>query len=159
MKKGMTGFLGTVVGAVAGVVVASNLNGKQITQKSEKLDKFKGYYNLLNQWLFLKQAGKSLEEYFVKNGYKTVAIYGMGEMGNRLYDELKNSQEIEMSFAIDKNAASAYSELEVLELEDDLPQVDVIVVTATFAYEEIEKKLNERIDYPIVSLEDVVYEL
>lgn len=152
----MTGFLGTVVGAVAGFVVASNLNGKQIPQK---YDKFKGYYNLLNQWLLLKQEGKSLEEYFVENGYKTVAIYGMGEMGNRLYDELKSSQEIEMRYAIDKNAAGAYSELQVLELEDDLPQVDVIVVTATFAYEEIEKKLNERIDYPIVSLEDVVYEI
>lgn len=157
MKKGMVGVLGTVVGAIGGIAAASSLNGKHLAQRIEKIDKFKGYYNMLNQWLVLKQEGKTLEQYFVDNTYNTIAIYGMGEMGNRLYDELKNSDKVEVKCTIDKNAAITYSELEALETVDGMPEVDVVVVTATFAFAEIEEELRAKIDYPIVSLDDVVY--
>ena len=158
MKKGTIGILGTLVGAVAAASITKSKTNKTVTQKNEKVDKFKGYYNMLNQWLCLKQEGKNLKEYFDNNGYKTVAIYGMGEMGNRLYDELKDT-DIEVKFAIDKNAASTYSELTVFELEDELPTADVMVVTATFAFDEIEDELSDKVDMPIVSLDDVVYEI
>ena len=112
---------------------------------------------MLNQWLCIKQEGKSLDEYFKENNYKTVAIYGMGEMGNRLYDELKNT-DIEVKYAIDKNASSTYSELDVKEIDDELPEVDVVVVTATFAFDDIVEDIQDKFVCPIVSLEDVVYE-
>ena len=147
-----------LIGAIAGAAGSGYLGSKQVEQKAEKVDKFKGYYNMLNQWLILKQEGKKLSEYFKRNNYKTVAIYGMGEMGNRLYDELKDS-DIEVKYAVDKNAASTYSELDVIELEDDFDTVDVMVVTATFAFDEIEEEISEKVDFPLVSLEDVVYEI
>lgn len=158
MKKGAVAVLSALVGAAAGAAGSSYFGSKQVEKKAEKVDKFKGYYNMLNQWLILKQEGKCLCEYFKANGYQTIAIYGMGEMGNRLYEELKKS-DIEVKYAVDKNAASTYSELEVIEPEDDFAPVDVIVVTATFAFEEIEEELSERVDFPIISLEDVVYEV
>ncbi len=156
MKKGTVAVLSTIIGAVAGAAGSGYLGNKQVNLKSEKVDKFKGYYNMLNQWLILKQEGKSLSEYFKANGYKTIAIYGMGEMGNRLYDELKDS-EIDVKYAIDKNAASTYSELEVFELEDVLSEVDAIVVTATFAFDAIEEEICTKVGYPVISLDDVVY--
>ena len=158
MKKGTVAVLSTLIGAIAGAAGSGYLGSKQVEQKAEKVDKFKGYYNMLNQWLILKQEGKKLSEYFKRNNYKTVAIYGMGEMGNRLYDELKDS-DIEVKYAVDKNAASTYSELDVIELEDDFDTVDVMVVTATFAFDEIEEEISEKVDFPLVSLEDVVYEI
>lgn len=158
MKKGVVAFLSGIIGAVIGAVGSGYLGSKQIERKTEKVDKFKGYYNILNQWLVLKQEGKCLSEFFKVNNYKTIAIYGMGEMGNRLYDELKDS-EIEVKYAVDKNADSTYSELNVIYPEEDFEVADVMVVTATFAYCEIEEKLSKKISFPIVSLEDVVYEI
>lgn len=159
MKKGTAAVFGTLLGAVAGAAGLGYLGNKQVAQKAEKVDKFKGYYNMLNQWLILKQEGKNLAEYFDTNGYKSIAIYGMGEMGNRLYDELKGT-DIEVIYAVDKNAASTYSELDVIDPDEcDYEEVDCIVVTATFAFDEIEGKLEELVDFPIISLEDVVYEI
>lgn len=160
MNKGMTAILSTVFGAAAGALTVSKVKSKAIEMKTGKVDKFKAYYNMLNQWLLLKQDGKNLKEYFKNNGYNTIAIYGMGEMGNRLYDELKDS-EIQVKYAIDKNADSTYAQIPVKDLEDDLEEVDVIVVTAIFAFEEIEEEILERVNYPypIISLEDVVYEI
>lgn len=158
MKKGTVAVLSTLIGAAAGAVGSGYLGSKQVEQKAVKVDKFKGYYNMLNQWLTLKQEGKSLVEYFKSNDYKTVAIYGMGEMGNRLYDELKGS-DIEVKYAVDQNAAGTYSELDVIDKEDDFEEVDVMVITATFAFDEIEEEINDKVNFPIVSLEDVVYEI
>lgn len=156
MKKGLlTGVVG-VAGIIVGAATMGSIKGRTVDAKAEKIDKFKSYYNMLNQWLILKQEGKSLEQYFIENGYKTVAIYGMGEMGNRLYDELKDSS-IELKYAVDQNAANTYSELEVFEKEDDFEDVDVMIVTAIFAFDEIEEQLNSKVDFPIISLEDVVY--
>lgn len=158
MKKGLLATASLLAGTAAGAAVMCKVQNSAVEAKEEKVDKFKGYYNMLNQWLVLKQEGKSLEQYFLDNGYKIVAIYGMGEMGNRLYDELKDSDKVEVKYAVDQNTYSTYSELEVLDTEDNLPEVDVVVVTATFAFDEIEEKLSEKIDCPIVSLDDVVYE-
>lgn len=155
----MVGILGTVVGVIGGVSAISTLTKKQILQKTQKIDKFKNYYNISNQWLVLKQEGKSLEQFFIDNKYKTVAIYGMGELGNRLYDELKDSNNIQVKYAIDRNAASTYAEIEILELEAGLPEVDVIVVTAVFAFDEIEEELKKKVECQIVSLNDVVWEV
>lgn len=159
MKKGLLAITSLLMGGVTGAATMGKVKNSTVKEKIKKIDKFKQYYNILNQWLVLKQEGKSLEQYFVDNQYKTAAIYGMGEMGNRLYDELKNSNKINIKYAVDKNAKGIYSELEVLELEDNLPEVDVLVITATFAFEEIEEKLSAKIDCPIISLEDVVYEV
>ena len=159
MKKGGVAILGALLGAVAGAAGAGYVGSKQVSKKTVKVDKFKGYYNMLNQWLILKQEGKNLSEYFVTNGYKTIAIYGMGEMGNRLYDELKGS-DITVKYAIDKNAASTYSELDVIDPDvAEFEAVDAIIVTATFAFDEIEEMLSEKVECPIVSLEDVVFEV
>lgn len=158
MKKGFLALAGAVVGAAAGAVAVNKLQGVAVDANEARVDKFKGYYHMLNQWVVLKQEGKSLEKYFVDNNYKTIAIYGMGEMGKRLYDELKDTS-VQVKYIVDQDAAGTYSELQVIDKEEELEEVDVIVVTAIFAFDEIEGELNEKVDFPIVSLEDVVYEL
>lgn len=158
MRKGIIAVLSTVLGMASGAVISGKIASKAIEEKSIKADKFKSYYNMLNQWLILKQEEKSLAQYFENAGYHTIAIYGMGEMGNRLYEELKDTN-IEVKYAIDKNVNSTYLDLEVFDVEDDdFAAVDAIVVTAVFAFDEIESTLKEKVDITIVSLEDVVFQ-
>lgn len=158
MKKVVLAGLSTILGAVIGGVVMGTINEKVLKKKEEKVDKFKSYYNMLNQWLILKNEGKTLAQFFENKGYHSIAVYGMGEMGNRLYEELKNSG-IEIKYSIDKEAGSTYAEIDVKGLEDEWEKVDTIVVTAVFAFDDIEKEIMERVDYPVISLEDIVYEI
>lgn len=165
MKKGIITAISSIIGIMAGVVIGGigigYLKQQKINSKDEKIDKFKGYYNLLNQWLMIKQNGKSLESYFIDKGFKSVAIYGMGEMGVRLYDELKGTN-VSVKYAIDKNASEIYTEIEALGMDGDLDEindVDIVVISATFAFNEIEEKLKKKVNVPIISLEEVVYEV
>ena len=59
----------------------------------------------------------------------------------------------------DKNADNIYSSVEVMNLSDDLPEVDAIVVTAVFFFDEIAEELADKVNCPIISLEDMVYEV
>lgn len=149
-------LLSAMLGILAGASGVGYLLKNQKGNIENKVDKFKRYYNVLNQWLSLKQEGKSLAQYFENNNYKSLAIYGMGELGNRLYDELGGS-DITVRYAVDEKFTITYTGLNVKSPEEEFDKVDAIVVTAIFAFEEIENQLKEKVDFPIISLEDVVY--
>lgn len=154
MRKGIISTLSVIAGATAVGTISARLIGK----KEKKVDKFKQYYNVLNSWLAIKQEGKSLETFFIDNGYKEIAIYGMGGMGERLYEELKGTS-ITVKYAVDKEANNLYTECKIVEKEDKLDEVDAIIVTAIFDFESIEEFLENKVDFEIISLADVVYEI
>ncbi len=149
---------GGAAGAVAGSAAMNSVMGKKLKDKNEWFKKVVSYYHLYDQWLSIRQQGKSLVEYFEKNNYKTVAIYGMKELGERLYDELKSS-DVTVKYFIDKNADELYADVDILTPDEELELVDVIVVTATYYFDDIEETLSEKVEYPIVSLEDIIYEV
>lgn len=158
MKKGTIAFLCTIIGSVVGSLGDSYLKSKIIHKNNERVNKFKSYYNILNQWIILTHEGKNIEEFFIKNDLQKIAIYGMGEIGNRLFEELKESN-VTVKYSIDKNAGSTYSELEVHSLEDELDEVDAVIVTTAFVFDEVRDKLEGKLNCPIISIEDVVFEL
>ena len=156
MKKVIGCILSGITGGLIGAVITGKFLGKAMEEKIKKIDKFKNYYSMLNEWLILKQQGKSIDEYLKNKGYKTIAIYGMGEMGCRLLDELESSN-VEVKYAVDENADDIYSEINIISPNDNFEIVDVIIVTATFAYSQIKEELQKKVDCEIISLEDIIY--
>jgi len=157
MKKGSMCILCGLIGMGAGLGLASQRLKSDSKNNNKRVDKFRSYYNILI-WIISKNEGKSLVNYFTDNSYKNIAVYGMGELGNRLIEELRSS-DISVRYGIDKKAQSVYSEVEVKGVDSKIENVDVIVVTAVFAFEEIKNELSKVTDTPIVSLEEVIYEI
>ncbi len=161
MKKSVIAITSGVIGGVAAATTVKKHNNKIINEKIKKADKFKTYYTMLNQWLCIKQENRNLAEYFIKNNYNRVAVYGLGEMGKRLMEELKDT-EIEVVYGIDKDIDGTLCDITVYSLEDIehiTERADVVVVTAVFAYEEIKDMICEKLDAEMISLEDVVLEV
>ncbi|RDU22810.1 hypothetical protein [Anaerosacchariphilus polymeriproducens] len=159
MKGKFLVFLtGVITGICIGAALLYKMQLKALEKLNAKTDKFKQYYNTLNQWLNNKDDGKSSVNFFKRNGYQSVAIYGMGELGNRLYKELRNS-DIKIKYVIDQSIDYLNHEVSVMSPEDRLEAVDVIVVTPTFAFEDIRSKLKAKINCPIISINEVLYEI
>ena len=154
MKKWILSSLAAAMGVLAGTGITGSLMEKSIKKNRDMSDKHLALFLMMNEWVKVKQAGKNLAEYFEKNGYKRIAVYGMSYVGETLLDELSES-DIEVAYAIDKNAESIYLDIETVTLDAELQEVDAVVVTAITFYDEIEKKLKEKIKCPIVSLEDI----
>ncbi len=131
---------------------------KRMDKMEWQLNRMNAFYNLSMQWLSLQQEGVNLSEYFKFNEYHSVAIYGMSGFGERLVTELQGTG-VEVLYIVDQNADNINIKLPKYKPMDDLPKADVMVVTAIIAFQEIQEKMEKRVDMPIVSLEDVVYGL
>ena len=143
-----------ILNLISGIAVGYSI-GKTNSSEEEMKNKMLKYYVTLNNWVGKKQKNINLSSYFEKMGYNSVAIYGMKEVGERLYEELKDTK-TEVKYAIDQNAESIYADIDVYSPDDDLPEVDVIVVTATYYYNSILNKIKDKIACPIISLDDVI---
>lgn len=113
--------------------------------------------NQMNQWLLLLQEGKSLALYFSKHQYEKVVVYGMGMLGRRLIDELKNKG-ISVVYGMDKRAEYYTGEFPVYLKPATGMAVDVVCVTACAFYHEIKSELERTMKCDIVSLEEVIAE-
>lgn len=145
------------VGFVLGMVLVNRIRKKQLAEQRKVTDKFSDFYQLLSHWVEMKNLGGSTVTYFEEMNYRKIAIYGMGEIANRLSEELENS-DIEVAYGIDREICSSPARIEeVYSVADELPGVDVIVVTPFYAMGAIKKALEEKVSCPIISIEEVVW--
>jgi len=158
MKKGMISVVSMLVGTAEGARAIGKMEGDRLNKTQSMSDKHLALFLMMNQWVKVKQEGKNLSEYFERNGYKRIAVYGMSYAGETLIDELKGSK-IEIAYGIDQRASSIYADVDIVSAEDTLKDVDAVVVTAISFFDEIEEKISLKLDCPIISLEDVLYDI
>ena len=158
MKKPVISILSALTGAAVGAGAVGKSESKKLARARAMSSKHLELFKMMSQWVQVKQEGKSLVSYFEKNGYKKIAIYGMSFAGETLLNELKDSG-IEVAYGIDKNADTIYADVNIVSVTDTLEPVEAIVVTAITFFDEIEEMLSEKMDCPIISLEDILYEV
>lgn len=124
---------------------------------SETVNRFEAGFYILNQWLAIKQQGKTLYSFFEDNDISTVAIYGMGALGERLLCDLQQSP-VQVLYGIDRMAKD--KKVQGLQLygtdTDCYPDVDAIIVTPVQDYWIIVEALKNKTKVPILSLQDVI---
>lgn len=154
-------LLSTLAGIGAGLYIGGRFIGNQYEKHceliSKQADRFSEFYTLMQQWVKVYQSGRTLEDYFKKNNYKKIAVYGMSEMGYMILKELEASA-VEVSYCIDKNADNVFAEIDVRRPDEELTPVDVVIVAVVQFYDEVKDVLNGKLDCPVISLSDVVWE-
>ena len=158
MGKNVRMVMFSAVSAVLGGLAAFRGAGKIIYQNKKMSDKHLALFLMMDQWVKVKQDGKMLGEYFKRYGYQRIAVYGMSYAGETLCRELKDSG-IEIVYGIDQNADVMCKDIEMKKPEEELPQVDAVVVTVVYYFDAIEETLKQKVDCPILSLGDIVYEV
>ncbi len=158
MKKGVITILSILTGAALGAGAVGKIGIKKFEKECVMSGKHLALFKMMNQWVKVKQEEKNLSSYFENKGYKKIAIYGMSYAGETLLDELNNST-VSVAYGIDRNAESLYADVDIVSMDDALEEVDAIVVTAVTFFDEIEEALSKKMDCPIISLEDILYEV
>ena len=148
-------------GVAAGVVADEYIEGRRIRNKLRKSEEDKKklieFYYILIQWMRVHHEGRTLVNYFKNNNYKTVAIYGMKELGEALLSELDGT-DVEVKYGIDRDADNLYPGIDTYTPDEEIEEVDVIVVCAVHYFDQIEEDMKAKTRAKIVSLEDVVWE-
>lgn len=117
--------------------------------------KFQKMFHVLLDWMRLKDCGIRIADFFGKMGYQDIAIYGMGYIGECLYDELKDSG-IHVRYGIDRSAIDYKKELIIHRIEDDLEEVDVIVVTILEGILEMTDAIKVKNGHAVVTITEIL---
>lgn len=115
---------------------------RRINGLIEESNRFKRYYTLLVQWIDNYNTDRKIKSFIDKNGYNSIAIYGASDIGELLYRDLEKSN-ARVEYFIDKNAKKLMSDIPVYELSEELPSVDIVIITPIYYYSEILNELNK----------------
>lgn len=122
-------------------------------------ERLRAQYQLLNRWFSLTLEGIDIRQVLIDKGYKSIAIYGMAELGERLFETFKDSP-IEVKYAIDIAKYGSRKDIDIRKLDDPLDPVDVVIVTPFLVFDEVAYQLRKKkISADIISLEDFIESL
>lgn len=121
-----------------------------------RLERTTANFKILKKWFELKQQSKNIKEYFIRNQYYRVAVYGLSDLGIYLLREL-NDNGLQVVYGVDRRAEKLEMDVPVFTLQDNLPGADVIIVTAVYFFRQIDEELRTKVECPVISLEDVLY--
>lgn len=156
----MSGYLccvlgGLVIGCVVMICVQKYRSLISEDKQRDLERKLYEFYFLLTKWMMAREKDKTIGDYLENNSIKTIAIYGMKELGEILLEELKRSN-VKVLYIIDKSADSIFADIKIVTPENELEAVDAVIVTAVHYYDEIKNDLSTKLSCPIISLRDLV---
>ncbi|KHD15795.1 hypothetical protein [Clostridium butyricum] len=139
---------------------------KDIIEQKRKKSMYYEYYNNLNVWIKIKNSYFQIEDYIKENNINSIAIYGVGDLGTRLYEELKESS-VEIKYFTDKkfidnDGYAEYDNIPMVNIKnyEEKDSVDAIIITPFFYYESIKKDLKSfGVNVPIISLDTILSDI
>ena len=153
-----TRFCGLGMSAIAKVLkVYDNLFYK-VARIQKTYDKSTRMWLVFQHWFEISKNGTSVAEYLLKHGYKKIAVYGMGDLGKTLVNELQDT-DVAVSYAIDMLVNNIVSSIEILNWEMDWPKVDAVIVSPVNIYHEIKSDIQKKSQCDVLSLESIILSL
>ena len=157
-RKGFWGIGTLLAGLIIWAVIKTNIRSSKIIFESRRV-------NAINRtmfyWIDNNATPEFFQQYFSKRKIKSVAIYGTATLGELLFYYLSKT-DIEIAYLMDKGAGGKnnINGVPIYRTDDSKlpPEVDAIVVTPVFYFDEIADELKAR-KIPakkIISLERIV---
>lgn len=158
LKKRVINIVTCLLSMGTGILIRDKLVQNKINYWQKSADKYHKLFIMMNHWVNCKLDNKNIGNYLKENGYKDIAIYGVGCVGETLVEELRDS-DIHIAYGIDRSANIIHSNIDVYTLDEDLTCVDVVIVTAVTYYDEIKRELERKVNCPIISLDDILCDI
>lgn len=152
-----------VMAALSGLAAGAAFQRKRDKARQERLkshgDKYYEYFQLLNRWMAAGNEGKLASDFLQGEGITRIAVYGMGDLADRLMEDLGGGP-VMVAYGIDRDASCTNARIaDVRSPEDRLDEVDAIVVTPFLSMGEIGASLGPECPCRLIGLDEIVYSL
>ena len=136
------------------------LHKNGIGSGTKKEERFKVIARCFDKWMTENENNNFIREFLQKRNLKRVGVYGYGMLGRHLVFELHKS-DVRIEWVMDKQGDAISCGFPVLKPDSigSVSEVDIIIVTAVADADEVEELICEKVDYPVISLLDVVEEM
>ena len=118
-------------------------------------DKYYSYFRFLYWWYVNPDRIDRLRRICSEKKWKKIAIYGMGAIGELVLNDLKKIG-ADAVYAIDRDPDSVFVDHQVYSLDDELPLMDIIIVTPFLQYNNIGPELEKVAKTKTISVLDLI---
>ena len=136
-------------------------NEKQIAVlKNENLslliqvNKYRDYWRILDKWLVMLEKNESPISLLKKNRYESIGVYGYGMLGRHLVYQL-NKENFQIKCIIESQEGTDTGTIPLYTPNDELPLLDIIIVTVLYDYKEIYDKLSKKTNADILPIDKI----
>lgn len=151
-------LVGFILGIICVIIIIVPKYGLELKKRRLIIEKLQYNMKIYNLWMMVKAENRNISEYLKENHIHSIAIYGMSDLGNCLYKELRDS-EIEVRYGIDQNPGIQLKDFEIITLQEVEEKTDAVIVTAVTAFDKIEEDLRKRGIKKILALDTILYDL
>lgn len=123
-----------------------------------KHDVFSDYFKVMDEWMTIRERGKSIADFLRVNNYNSVTIYGYGVLGRHLYKELIDSN-IEIVAVVDKKDLNLNLICNTYKPSDDIPKAELVINTAAYYKDEILRENTWMRESDSLSIDYIISEL
>ena len=123
-------------------------------------DFFIQMYELMEKPELFVNLKESLTRYFHINGYKNIAVYGVGRLGRLILKNIDTAQ-LESICTIDENKAARFGNIETINIQEltDRNEIDMVLVTPLLDYPLIEAQICSMCEMPVVSAKELMCDM
>ena len=118
-------------------------------------EKYYNYFRFLYWWYVDPDRIDRLRRICCENMWKRIAVYGMGAIGELMLKDLSRIG-ADSVYAIDRDPDSVFVDHQVYSLDDELPQMDIIIVTPFLQYNSIVPELKKVTKTKMISVLDLL---
>ena len=159
MKKIILYIASVICGMIFGIGWLAKKCESELINRGRRAERNGKSVRVACKWIREMQEGKRIASYFEKYGFKSVAVYGAGELGKCMVQELEKNG-IEIKYIIDSNPNARIGDYKCfLPDGNDLPKVQAVIVTPSYDFEEISRILTEQTSASIVSIDEIPYNI
>lgn len=131
-------------------------------QKLDNANSDRDCFVTVKRWLENRNQNKTFGDYFRRYGYQTIAIYGVGDLGRLLYEEIRET-DIAVKYFVDRNAEGIHEVdgIPVITISEisGMEDVDALIITPIGNYDAICRTLARQApEMRTLSLREAVYE-
>lgn len=119
------------------------------------LEKYRGMFFLYDKWMSLENKKGNISTFLCEQGYKRIAVYGLGFIGKQLINRLRNTDVCVLG-AIDVNAAFIDADILVTRLDEFEQKVDLVITTPIQMTKELLFDVKRKADAPVVTLQELL---
>lgn len=126
--------------------------------QAKALNKSSQNYSLTLRWIRMLHKKRTLDLFLQGKKYRNIAIYGMGELGILVYEELQNNVRIENLYGIDKGNPKLPISIKCFrpyEVKEEM-HPDLVIVTILWDFDNISYGLKKDFKAEIFSIEEII---
>lgn len=157
--EGLNSFRGGRAGRSRQISFAEAFEKADLSQEAggdPNAQRYRRWFQILNKWLKARMAGRSMAPYLKKNNIKKVAIYGFGQLGRRLYEDLNQDGSFDIT-VIDNKLCRTGLEQKIIGFESFDGKADIVIVTVVTDFFDIRNQICQKFNScPVANLEELV---